>query len=191
MSFSFKIETGLAPSGGKILIAEPLLADPHFQRGVVYLCEHTSEGSYGFVLNKPLDKKLDYFIEAFDIEDVPVYLGGPVDSSALHFLHRRGELLGGEKTEQDIFFDGDFPKAIEALKNKTISRNEILFFLGYAGWSAGQLQQEVHKKSWLVAETNQQNLFTQKSETLWKESILALDKEYHILTTLPKDPNLN
>jgi len=191
MSFTFKIETGVQPTGGKILIAEPLLSDPHFQRGVVYLCEHNEEGSYGFVVNKPLDKTLDYFIDALDVENIPVYLGGPVDSSSLHFLHIRGDLLGGESNDNGIFFDGDFSQAVSSLKNKEMSTNEILFFLGYAGWSPGQLKEEVHKKSWLVAETNQLNLFTQKSETLWKESILALDQEYHILTTLPKDPNLN
>lgn len=191
MDFRFKIKTGVAPESGKLLIAEPLLADPHFERGVVYLCSHNSEGSFGFVLNKPLDKTLDYFIQTLTRSDITVFLGGPVENSSLHFLHTQGELLGGQKTNHGIYFGGDFNKAIALLNDGSLSAQAILFFVGYAGWGPNQLEDEINKKSWLVSNTNQLQLFQASSKTFWEDAILALDKAFHILTRLPKDPSLN
>ncbi len=191
MDFNFKIKTGIQPEAGKILIAEPLLSDPHFQRGVVYLCSHNAEGSFGFVLNKPLDKTLDYFIEPLEREHIPVYLGGPVDNTSIHFLHNQGDLLGGEKTNETIYFGGDFELAIKLLQEEKLSPQNILFFVGYAGWGQDQLNNEIDKKSWLVSDTSQPQVFNHKRASLWEESILALDKVYHPLTKLPIDPSLN
>ena len=191
MDFNFKIKTGIPPTIGNILIAEPLLADPHFQRGVVYLCGHNDEGSFGFVLNKPLDKTLDYFIDTLERTDVPLYLGGPVENSSLLFLHTKEHILGGEPAGNDIFLGGDYEKAIELLQNDEINLDEIKFFLGYSGWSENQLADEVQKNSWLVSKTNQLQVFASKTDSMWEETILALDKEYHKLVNLPRDPNLN
>ncbi len=191
MDFSFKIKTGVEPEAGKILIAEPLLPDPHFKRSVVYLCSHKDDGSFGFVLNKPLDKTLDYFIESLEQEGIPVFLGGPVDSTSIHFMHTKGNLLGGELAGEDIYFDGDFQQAISLLEDGIISKKDILFFVGYSGWGKEQLEDEIDKKSWLVSETSQTEIFTSNKKTIWEDSILALDKEFHVLTKLPKDPSLN
>jgi len=191
MDFSFKIKTGIEPGAGKILIAEPLLSDPHFQRSVVYLCSHKEEGSFGLVLNKPLDKTLDYFIESLNREDIPIYLGGPVDSTSIHFMHTKVSLLGGEQAGEGIYVDGDFQLAISLLEDGTLKPENILFFVGYSGWGFEQLQDEIERKSWLVSNTNQAQIFKQEKETLWKDAILALDKEFHVLTKLPLDPSLN
>ena len=191
MDFNFKIKTGIEPSVGKILIAEPLLADPHFHRSVIYLCSHKEDGSFGFVLNKPLDKSLDYFIETLDRDDIPVYLGGPVDSTSIHFMHTQGDLLGGDPAGNNIYYDGDFQLAIQLLEENKLSPQDILFFVGYSGWGKEQLEDEIDKKSWLVSNSSQEQLFTQERKSLWKNSILALDKEFHVLTKLPVDPSLN
>lgn len=191
MDFKFKIKTGIEPGAGKILIAEPLLSDPHFQRAVVYLCSHNDEGSFGFVLNKPLDKSLNHFIENVDRENIPVYLGGPVDTSSIHFLHTHYAILGGDKAFGNVCFGGDFKLAIQLVQEGKLELDDIIFFIGYSGWSAAQLADEIDKKSWLVSETSQPQLFSHNSEELWEASILELDKEYHVLTKLPIDPSLN
>jgi putative transcriptional regulator len=191
MDFSFKIKTGITPEAGRILIAEPLLPDPHFQRGVVYLCSHNNEGSFGFILNKPLDKTLDYFIETLDRGDINVYLGGPVDPTSIHFLHKQPALIGGDLINDGIYMGGDFSLAISSLQDNKLDADDIVFFVGYSGWGEQQLNDEIDKKSWLVSETNQLQLFDNNKEALWENSILALDKEYHVLTKLPKDPSLN
>lgn len=191
MDFKFKIKTGVEPQSGKLLIAEPLLADPHFQRGVVYLCSHNDEGSFGFVVNKPLNKTLDYFIDDLKKEGIKVYLGGPVENSSLHFLHRQADILGGQPTSHGIHFGGDFQKAIALLEDDLLSLDDIIFFVGYAGWGKEQLEYEIDKKSWLVSKTNQQQVFTAEASTFWEDAILALDKEFHVLTRLPRDPRLN
>ncbi len=191
MDFSLKIKTGVPPSAGKILIAEPLLPDPHFKRSVVFLCTHDVEGSLGFVLNKPIDITLDFFVDGLDNTDIPLFIGGPVDTSSLHILHNTGDLLGGEKIANDISFGGDYQTAIALLKDNTINNNNIRFFIGYSGWSALQLDEEIEKNSWLVSESNQLNLFNLYTEELWEQAILSLDKEFHQLIHLPKDPGLN
>lgn len=191
MDFKFKINTGIKPSKGKILIAEPLLADPHFQRGVVYLCGHNTDGSFGFVVNKPIDKTLDHFVENLERTDIPLFLGGPVETSSLLFLHTKDNLLGGAPAGNNIFVGGDFEKAIELLQKNEISPNEIKFFIGYSGWGEKQLDQEVQKNSWLVSTTSQPQIFRQNINRFWEETILALDKQYHQLVNLPRDPNLN
>lgn len=191
MDFKFKIKTGIEPTMGKILIAEPLLADPHFQRGVVYLCGHNNEGSFGFVVNKPIDKTLDYFVDNLSRTDVPLYLGGPVETSSLLFLHTRENLLGGDPAGNGLYVGGDFEKAISMLDNSEISLNQIKFFIGYSGWSENQLHAEVQKNSWLVSETSQLQIFASNTDRLWEETILALDKVYHPLVNLPRNPSLN
>ena len=190
MDLKFKIKTAIQPAAGKLLIAEPLMPDPHFQRGVVYLCNHNNDGSYGFVLNKPIDKTLDYFIEDLD-KAVPLFLGGPVETSSIHFLHRMGNELGGEVTENNIYFGGDFQKAVSMIQDGRLQAKDIKFFLGYAGWSQQQLDEEIQKNSWLVSDTNQLMIFSSKTDRLWEQSILSLDKEFHQLVNLPIDPSLN
>lgn len=191
MDFKFKINTGLKPNLGKLLIAEPLLEDPYFQRAVVYLCGHNAEGSFGFILNKKLDKTLDYLIDPMNRKDIPVFLGGPVDNSTIHFLHRQGSILGGDKIDDQYYFGGDFDLAISMLEKNKLDQNNIRFFVGYSGWGDFQLEDEIEKNSWLVADINKIPILTTPVDTLWKKSILTLKEEFHPLISLPTDPSLN
>ncbi len=192
MDFKFKIKTGIKPAAGNILIAEPLLPDPHFQRGVVYLCGHNNaDGSYGFVLNKKIDKTLDYFIENFERNDISLFLGVQVDTYSSHFLHNKGVHLGGELVADGLYFGGDIEEAINLLNREKINATDIRFFLGYSGWSEGQLDEEIQKNSWLVSDASQLQILAADDSTLWKNAILSLDEEFHSLVNLPVDPNLN
>ena len=85
----------IAASTGILLIADPFLKDPHFMRTVVFLCEHQTEGSFGFVLNKQYDQTLDELIINFEGFPIPVYYGGPVQVDTIHFLHQYPDLIPG------------------------------------------------------------------------------------------------
>ncbi len=99
---------------GKLLVASPALEDEHFKRAVILLAEHNAEGSLGFVLNKPLEAKLQEAVEGFLYFDQKLSLGGPVETQALFYVHRFGQAIeGSQAIVQDLYWGGDF----EALKN--------------------------------------------------------------------------
>src|SRR5690606_16325723 len=91
----------MIPEKGDLMISEPFLPDPNFERTVILVCEHNDQGSFGFVLNKPSLLKLQDVMEDIDGFDALIYIGGPVQQDTLHFLHRIGDRLeGGERSEE-------------------------------------------------------------------------------------------
>src|SRR6218665_3318782 len=92
----------------KILIAEPFLGDPNFERSVVLLCEHNAEGSFGFVLNQESSLRLADVVEGV-YADFPLYIGGPVEQNTLHFIHRLGDMVDNTvEIGNGIYWSGDF-----------------------------------------------------------------------------------
>ena len=117
-------------SAGKILIADPFLRDPNFQRSVIFLCDHKDEGSFGFVLNKPHDQMLGELLEGFDSSTFPVYYGGPVQLDTLHFLHQCPHLIpGGIEVTDGIYWGGEFEAVLDMLKSGQLTNKNIRFFL--------------------------------------------------------------
>ena len=186
-----KFSTELQPSKGRLLISEPTLPDKQFHRSVIYMCGHNEEGSLGFILNRKLQDPLSYFIEDVQNAEVPLYVGGPVDLESIHFIHTAGALLGGVHVQEDVYFGGDFEQAIDGVRDGSLNEDNIKFFLGYSGWSSGQLEAEIAEKSWLVSDTPNNLLFSQNVDELWREAILNLDASYHDLLKMPHDPSLN
>ena len=80
---------------GRVLISEPFLSDHYFRRSVVYLTEHNQEGSFGFVLNKPLEISIKEIVDDFPESDFPISVGGPVANNTVHFMHTLGEMVPG------------------------------------------------------------------------------------------------
>ena len=96
------------PEKGKILISEPFLPDTFFNRSIVYLTDHTPQGSVGFILNKKLDLKVSSAIEGFEGWDENLSMGGPVAPDTLHYLHNLGDLIPKSiLVEGNIFWGGD------------------------------------------------------------------------------------
>ena len=119
----------IAASTGILLIADPFLKDPHFMRTVVFLCEHQTEGSFGFVLNKQYDHTLDELITNFEGFPIPVYYGGPVQVDTIHFLHQYPELIpGGQEVLKGIYWGGDFEMVTQLIQNNEIDLDKIRFF---------------------------------------------------------------
>lgn len=190
--FSYPNKNQEGPEKGKVLIANPFLKDPHFVRSVVLLCEHRDEGSFGFIFNKPFHQTLDELLDGVTFKKIPVYLGGPVQLDTLHFIHQEPGLIeGGIKIIQGVYWGGDFERAIELLNNGILDDNRIKFFLGYAGWSDGQLKNELEEKSWIVAPASLNLLFKQDDKEIWQQSLRDLGKDFAILANYPIDPTLN
>jgi putative transcriptional regulator len=177
---------------GILLISDPFLKDPNFQRTVVFLCEHRDEGSFGFVLNKTYDQELGDLIKDAEGIRFPVYEGGPVQKDTLHFLHQCPDLIpGGIEVIAGIYWGGDFEDVLELLKQKRIGKKDIRFFLGYSGWSEGQLDGELNEKSWIIREASRKLVFNMDTKETWKQALGELGGEYQQMTNYPIDPQLN
>ena len=183
----------LKPKKGKLLISEPFLHGPYFQRSVVLLTEHNKNGSSGLILNKPIDLKLKEAIEDFPAYSGQVYLGGPVNKNNLFFLHTLGEEI--EESEEilpGLFWGGNFERVKALIAQKKVKDNELRFFAGYSGWEPKQLHQEIEEQSWIVGNTKAEFIMNvDKVSSMWSDALKNMGSEYAILANFPVDPNLN
>jgi putative transcriptional regulator len=182
----------MKPAGGVLLIADPFLKDPNFMRTVVFLTEHREEGTVGFVINRQYENTLDELIPEIEGHKLPVYYGGPVQMNTIHFLHRYpDEVPGGIEVMKGVYWGGDFDRLIDLINSGKVDENKIRFFIGYSGWSAGQLESEMSEKTWLVAPAIRSLVFHSNAEEIWKASLKHLGGEYEIMINFPIDPQLN
>ena len=182
----------IEPAAGILLISDPFLKDPNFMRTVVFLCEHQQQGSFGFVLNRKYENTIDELIPELDGHKIPVYYGGPVQMDTIHFLHQYpDEIPGGLEVINGVYWGGDFEKVVEMIKNDQLEQNKIRFYIGYSGWSGGQLDDELKEKSWLTVKATRKLVFHGKFEEIWKESLKHLGGDYEMMINFPIDPQLN
>jgi putative transcriptional regulator len=179
-------------SKGILLIANPFLKDPNFSRTVIFLCEHTSDGSFGFVLNKKFPGSLGELLPEIKNSGFPVYQGGPVQLNSLHFLHQYPDLIrGGENVIPDVYWGGNFESLLININNNDLDSNKIRFFIGYSGWSEGQLDSELEEKSWITVKATRKLIFETRPEDVWKNALKQLGGDYEIMINFPTDPQLN
>ncbi len=180
------------PERGKILIAEPFLQGPYFARSIVLLTEHGKEGSVGFVINKSTDVYPDEVIEDLFNFSGELFIGGPVSSNTLHYIHTLGHLVPGSiKITSSIFWGGDFDK-LKKLINKGVATNEsVRFFAGYSGWSPGQLEYEIAENSWIVSSIDDQKIMSTDVSMIWKESLEHMGDVYRTWSNFPANPTFN
>jgi putative transcriptional regulator len=193
LDYSIKKLNKLTPEKGRLLIAEPFMQDAHFKRSVIYLVEHDKESSVGLVLNKTVGLKLNEVIRDFPKFDAEVYLGGPVQSEHLFYVHTKGALIHGSIPVGDgVFWAGDFRSLKGAIELNLIQPNEIRFFLGYSGWDKGQLESELKGDSWLISNSNHQLLFGDiDADDLWASILKKKGNQYAMMANFPEDPNFN
>lgn len=184
--------TNIIPERGKILISEPGLQDFYFARSVVLLAEHNEEGSFGIILNKPVDIKFNDIVLDFPQFDGKVYLGGPVSTKNLFYLHTKGDLIeNSQPIGKDLFWGGNIEDVKILLDSKVLTSESIRFFVGYAGWTANQLNDELKIESWLVANPNYNKLISYNPKEMWKNALIDLGSEYALWANFPIDPGLN
>jgi putative transcriptional regulator len=182
----------IQPASGTLLIAEPFLKDPNFMRTVILLCEHQEEGSFGFVINREFGSTLEDLLPDVTSLTLPVYYGGPVQPDTLHFLHTcPNEIPGGLEVTDGVYWGGDFNAAIELLEKGELSHERIKFFIGYSGWTGGQLDNELKEKSWLMTQGVKRLVFHADNKEIWKDSLRHLGGDYEIMINFPTDPQLN
>ncbi|RXJ50235.1 YqgE/AlgH family protein [Gelidibacter gilvus] len=183
----------IKPEKGHLLIAEPsIIGDTSFNRSVILLADHTSEGSVGFILNKPLKYTLKDLVPDTKAA-FKVYNGGPVEQDNLYFIHKIPDLIPESiEISLGIYWGGDFDVVLTLINNGQIKRCDIRFFLGYSGWEPSQLESELETNSWIVTENiYKKAIIEKKDDSFWKEKMLELGGEYSIWSNAPENPNYN
>ncbi len=174
----------------KFLIAMPGMKDGNFAGSVVYLCEHNDKGALGLVINKPTDldlrhlfEKVDLSLERDDLATKPVFFGGPVQTERGFVLHERLDEEGGHYNSS-LKIDGGLEMTtsrdvLEALSNGAGPRR-VFITLGYAGWSAGQLEDELGRNGWLTVDAEPALIFDTPVEQRYDKalSLLGVDPKF-------------
>ena len=171
---------------GSLLLAHPAMRDPNFRRSVVLMSVHNEEGAMGVVLNRPMGKRLGQLSGDFalgPLSGVPLFNGGPVETKQL--------VLAAWQIRDDGFrmhFGIEPDKAVQLL---TETGTHVRAFLGYSGWTAGQLEKEMKQGTWVVADVPEDLLTHTQDETLWRTVLGREGDEWHLLAGEPEDPELN
>ncbi len=176
---------------GILLLAQPFMEDPYFENSVVLLCD--DEGTLGFILNKPLDIKLGEIIPALAGCEFPIFYGGPVEGNTINFVHRHGGLISGSQSiMRGLWLGGDFEEVIFLINQGLIQESDIMFFIGYTGWSQGQLSEEIAEKSWIITPGDLNYMFQTKDPSmLWHEIMYNKGGHFQVLANMPYEMTWN
>ncbi len=174
-------------------MAEPFMQDTNFRRAVVLVTDHTDdEGTVGFIINKPLAVRITDLVDDFPEIDALAYYGGPVSTNTIHYMHNVGMLLDGStEIGPGVYWGGEFDKLKFLIGQELIRSENIRFFVGYTGWSPGQLIEELDSGSWITTEVHANYVFKSKPSRLWNQVMHHKGDLYSILAQLPEQPNLN
>ncbi len=177
---------------GIVLLAEPFMQDSHFSRSAVLLCEHNEQGSLGFILNKPVDIDIQSLFEEFPEFEAKIFYGGPVATNSMQYIHTAGDLLEDSvEVSPGVYWGGDFEKLKFLITSKLIRPNEIRFFLGYSGWTEGQLKEEMDYGSWIISDMDANYAFKSDKIKLWKTILENKGDNFKVIAQIPDFISLN
>jgi putative transcriptional regulator len=178
---------GILPSKGSVLLSEPFLQDPHFERSVVLMCEHSDAESFGFVLNHLSAVQLHDLMDIAP-KEIPIFIGGPVANNSLFYLHTIPGIESSEEILPGLFYGGDLAELIETMEADPSNLKKMRFFLGYSGWSKGQLAQEIKERSWISTNNlSLETLFSTPIKTLWKTCMSHQGDPFITFSIFPKN----
>ncbi|MCM1293131.1 MAG: YqgE/AlgH family protein [Bacteroides sp.] len=193
--FDISIPSGI-PAKGSLLIAEPMLREESFNHSVILLVEYSQrDASLGVVLNHKSDYSLSQMIDNPDLEslDIPLWMGGPVGSDRLLFIHSLDDVIpGGDRLAEDLWLGGDFDAAFEYMRGGGEMDGKLRFFLGYCGWSGPQLTEELAAHTWAVNSIDKaDNLLPADTSHMWHEQVKRLGSPHRYWTLHPEYPHFN
>ena len=175
---------------GLLLVAHPTLRDPNFRRTVLFVSAHEADsGTLGLVLNRPLERSASHLLPDHEqtelLARIPVYLGGPVGQDQLSFadLHW-DDRKGAASLSFNLSLDDLAARAQQ-------DPSGLRAFVGYAGWSAGQLREELEQKAWVLTRPEPGSITLSSGERLWRTIMNSFGPDYKLLAAAPDDPSVN
>ncbi|MBK7643247.1 MAG: YqgE/AlgH family protein [Planctomycetes bacterium] len=181
---------------GSLLVAAPDMLDPNFMHSVVLVVQHSSEGAYGLVINRPSTITLDVLLSDHPIlshQPFPVHAGGPVGLDTLQFLHRvPEEVPGGTEIGAGLVLGGDLEALARYIeRDPAAARENVRMLLGYSGWGAQQLEGELSRGSWVPAALQADWAFQSDGHAVWRRVLRSLGRHAQGLEDLPPDVSWN
>jgi putative transcriptional regulator len=188
---------------GCFLIAAPHMSDPNFTRSVVFMAEHSPKGAFGLVVNRPTSLKIAKLWEAIGgdtsgVGEQRAFVGGPVETRVIHFLHSCADLAPGQDPVVPGVFIGNDAGLFESLISRDrelrAGGNErVIFraFCGFSGWGEGQLDDELETGSWIVQPATPDLVFTDDVTTLWSRVLEREGGIYRLFAHMPSNPEMN
>jgi putative transcriptional regulator len=188
----FKYNTKIKPGPGKLLVSEPFLPDPNFERTIILVCEHNQDGSFGFVLNKPSLANVADVLDDLQNFDGVAFVGGPVQQDTLQYVHRIEGIEKSIEISEGVYWGGNFEKICLMVDTKQVSASDIKFFLGYSGWTSGQLDEELKENTWIVSDqVDAELIFETNAEISWQKALKLLGGRFSVYSNYPVDPRMN
>ena len=171
-------------------MAEPFADDPYFSRSIIMLLSSDEHGVMGLVVNKPMRTFVKQLFPKGGFNDEIVYLGGPVESDRVFYLHNISFVEGVEEVVEGVYVGGDLKELMSIVRSD--QRYHIKFFKGYSGWYAGQLEQELEKESWVLTAFDSCVVFAEDDDDLWSDVLGELKSDYFKMwKNTPLDPHSN
>ena len=166
--------------GGQLLLAMPALADPNFHRSVVLVCEHGTEGALGLIVNRPMQLELGTILDQLDLptarEDInhlPVFSGGPVETQRGFVIHDNVGVFPDSLNIGDALAVSSSSEILGAISENR-GPDHFMVVLGYAGWGAGQLENELRENAWLSVPASPQLIFDVPVSERWRKAAIQL-----------------
>jgi putative transcriptional regulator len=177
---------------GQLLLDSGQLTGSFFARTVILICQHDAEGAFGLVLNRPTGTKVGDALVADlpdTFKDLPLFLGGPVQPTALSYLHAESFL-----PEANVMANLSLGHSLDELQDlgeSFATDKKVRLFAGYSGWSAGQLENEMKRKAWLTHPASLDLVFAADMNGLWAKLMRQKGWKNQLLAEIPDDPSLN
>ena len=189
----FKIQSNtLNPVIGDVLISEPFMNDFYFRRSVILLIDHNEEGSLGVIINKRLTIPFNEIVQGFPEFNADVYLGGPVETNRIFFIHTVGEMIpDSHLISNGLYWSGNISVLKSMIKMDLIKPHEVRFYVGYAGWDGGQLRNELKANTWVVGRFTAQQLLRTMPGKMWSDFVKQIGKRYALWDKFPVNPSEN
>ena len=177
---------------GQLLVAGPTLLDPNFHRTVVLIVEHEdSGGAMGLILNRrspiPAEQAIPELGDALEPDD-RLWMGGPVQTTSVVVL---ADFEGSELDSMVVHRPLGLVLPDSDLEEVGGAVRRARAFLGYAGWAPGQLESELERGDWIIADFSPADAFTEEPDGLWAEVLGRKGGQYALLATMPPDPSVN
>jgi putative transcriptional regulator len=177
---------------GQLLLDSGQLRGSFFQRTVVLICQHDAEGAFGLVLNRGTGSNAGDMIVADlpeKLKTSPLFIGGPVQPSALSYLHA-DTFLPNANVMPNLNLGHSLDNLLEIGGSFSIS-HRVKLFAGYSGWSPGQLEDEIKRSAWLTHPASLDLVFAQPHDQLWQQILRQKGGKYRLLAQTPEDLSLN
>jgi putative transcriptional regulator len=177
---------------GQLILDNGKLRGSFFHRTVILICQHDSEGAFGLVLNRSTNNKVGEAVVANlpdTLKESPLFLGGPVQPQALSYLHNDAFL-----PDANVMTNLSLGHSLDTLIDLGESFSpsvQLKIFAGYAGWSPGQLDEEMKRDTWMTHPASLELVFYPKPEQLWPTILKEKGWKYKLIAEAPEDPSWN